>query len=124
MRVLVCVTGQKSCEKLIEEGCKAAKELGCALSVLHVAKPGTSFLGNPVEGEAIEYLYTVSSEYGAEMTVLRADDIVGTIVQYARKNEAIMVVVGRSARPGVRDFAKELALRLPEAEIQAVFAEE
>ena len=45
-RVLVCVTGQKSCERLIEEGASIAQEHNIELSVVHVAKTGNNFLGS------------------------------------------------------------------------------
>ena len=124
MRVLVCVTGQKNCERLIRAGSAVAKENGLELSVLHVAKPGTGFLGSPVEGEAIEYLYGISSEYGADMTVLRAEDVIETIAQFARKNEALVIIMGRAAKPGTRDFAREIALRIPETEVRTVYSDE
>lgn len=124
MRVLVCVTGQKNCERLIREGSAVAKDAGLELSVLHVAKPGASFLGSPVEGEAIEYLYGISSEYGADMTVLRAEDTVEAIVNFARKSEALVIIMGRAGKPGSRDFAREIALRIPETEVRTVYSEE
>ena len=45
-RVLVCVTGQKSCEHLIHVGAEIAREDGAELSVVHVAKMGANFLGS------------------------------------------------------------------------------
>ena len=35
--VLVCVTGQKTCERLIAEGGRLAEELGAELSVVHAS---------------------------------------------------------------------------------------
>ena len=40
-RVLVCVTGQKSCARLIHDGAEIAAEEGASLSVVHVAKMGS-----------------------------------------------------------------------------------
>ena len=42
--VLVCVTGQKTCEALILEGARIAAEEGASMSVLQVEKLGANIL--------------------------------------------------------------------------------
>lgn len=42
--VLVCVTDQKRCERLIVAGAELAEEIGARLVVLHVARPGGKML--------------------------------------------------------------------------------
>lgn len=118
--VLVCVTGQKTCERLILEGRKQADELGAPLSVVHVAKPGAGFLGNPAEGQAIEYLYKISTEHNADMALIHSNDVVATLAQHARRVNAIMVVLGV---PGKGDWAiaHELRAHLPDAELHVVY---
>lgn len=122
--VLVCVTVQKSCERLIQCGAARAHEQNAQLSVLHVARPGVNILGNPEQGEALEYLYSISSEYGADMTMLRAEDVVSAIAGHAKKLQATLVVTGQSGRRGSRDIAGELALALPDTQIYTVYAQE
>ena len=123
LHVLVCVTGQKTCEHLILEGAKRAKEVDAALSVIHVAKPGSGVLGNPKEGEALDYLYQIASAYGAEMTVIHSEDIVGTLSQYAKKAGADHIVLGVS-RHGKWDVAHLLEAALPGATVQVVYTQE
>ena len=99
-RVLVCVTGQKSCERLIEEGASIASEHNIELSVVHVAKTGNNFLGSASstsEAEALEYLFGISKIYDADMTMLRSDDVIPTIVSYARKMNAAVAAVPHAA---------------------------
>ncbi len=60
-RILICVTRQKTCEHLITYGAQLAKTLGAELFVVHSVRVGDAFLGNPLGGEALEYLYSVSS---------------------------------------------------------------
>ena len=95
--VLVCVTGQKSCEKLIDEGSRIAgvKE---NVSVLHVASGGKKVLGSADEAEALGYLFRVSSEHASEMNVIRSDDGVGTICDMAVKKGANVIVMGTPGR--------------------------
>ena len=124
LHVLVCVTGQKTCEKLIAEGGRLARELGAELSVVHVARQGSGLLGGNVdEAEALEYLFKISSEHGADMTVIRSDDVVPTLVQHARKLDAAMIVLGGPRRSG-RDVARELKAHMPDMEFHIVYTEE
>lgn len=113
MSVLVCVTGQKSCERLIVAGAEIARAEGTILNVLHVVRPDGNVMGFINEPEALEYLLRVSVAHGASMYVRRADDVIGSI-EYAAKNEqAKVIVAGRAANYGGWDLLDELKLRLP-----------
>lgn len=91
---MVCVTRQKNCERLIKYGKKISDEFNGKLFVIHVAKTGTSFLGNPDESEALEFLYQISNSAGADMAVLRSDNIIDTIINYAEENNISHIVLG------------------------------
>ncbi len=121
LRVLVCVTGQMTCERLIQEGAQIAKELDGSVSVVHVAGHRT-VLGNPQEGEALEYLFRTADENGADMTVLRADDALDALVQYAVAQEADCIVVGMAQGKAGGSFAEQLRARLPSVEVRSVYA--
>ena len=113
MSVLVCVTGQKNCERLIVAGARIAREEGLPLNVLHVVQGGGSVLGFVNEPEALEYLLKVSVEHGASMYVRRSDDVISSI-EYAAKNEHCRVLVaGRAANYSGHDLLDELQQRLP-----------
>ncbi len=111
--VLVCVTRQKNCERLIQEGSRIAAEENRGITVVHVAKRNESFLGNDADADTLEYLYQCSKEVGADMNVLRADDVLKTLVKFAKEARAGRIVIGRSPRSGERDFARELSVLLP-----------
>jgi len=118
MSVLVCVTGQKSCEQLIVTGAEIARELNAPLNVLHVVRTGGNVLGFVNEPQALEYLLQVSVEHGASMYVRRADDVIGSI-EYAAKNEhASVIVAGRAASYNGWDLLDELKLRLPDVRFE------
>lgn len=124
LHVLVCVTGQKTCERLINEGDRIARELGAELSVVHVARQGAGLLGGNVdEAEALEYLFQISSEHGADMAVIRSDDVAPTLVNHARKVDASLMVLG-SPRKARRDFTRELKNHMPDMEFHIVYTEE
>ncbi len=122
--VLVCVTGQRTCERLITEGGRLAKELDAELSVVHVARKGTGLLGGAVaEAEALEYLFKVSTEHGADMTVIRSERVVDTLADHAHKVNAAVMVLG-SSRETKRDVTKDLKAHMPEMEFAIVYTEE
>lgn len=122
--VLVCVTGQKTCERLIAEGDRLAEELEAELSVVHVARQGMGLLGGAIaEAEALEYLFKVSSEHGADMTVIRSDQVVETLANHAHKVNAGVMVLGSSRRTD-RDVTKDMKARMPEMEFKIVYTEE
>ncbi len=98
-RVMVCVTRQKTCERLIKVGQMLVNGTGGKLTVVHVTKVGLNVLGNPDEGEALDYLFQVSKQAGAEMTVLRSDNILNTLLSFAKRNNITEIVVGESPDP-------------------------
>ena len=101
--VLVCVTTQKSCERLIEAGAKAAAATQANLHVIHVAGSHQRFFNMYNEAEALEFLFGASKKHGAEMTVVRSEDVAQTLVDYVRDNGVHMIIFGQSpdaAKPG------------------------
>ena len=119
-KTVVCVTVQKTCERLIRQGAAFAGAKG--LHVLHVAKDGETLLGGKDDGEALNYLYRISREYGAEMDVLRAKDkdITETVAAYARSNGAGCIVLGSGGERRGDDFSTKLRARLPGVDVEIV----
>ncbi|HHW70352.1 MAG TPA: universal stress protein [Clostridiales bacterium] len=118
---MVCVTRQRTCERLIKVGQKLCTKLEGELKVVHVAKTGDNFLGNPDEGEALDYLFQISKAAGADMTVLRAEDVVDKLVDFAEKNGVDMIIVGEGPQSkGDENIIRQLELRLPNVEIRVI----
>lgn len=120
--VLVCVTGQKTCEALIVEGARIAQEKTAQLSVLHVVKPGASLLGSATEGEALEYLFRIATAHNADMAMIRSDDISGTIAKQVEKLEADVLVLGRSNGHREKSVAAIMQQKLPNIEVRMVYS--
>lgn len=116
--VLVCVTDQKRCERLIVAGAAIARELGARTVVLHVARPGGKMLEYESAPEALEYLFEVSASHGADMVVIRSNDIVGTLEQQAREQHAKVLVAGRAENYTGHDVLDDLSERLDDVEIK------
>ena len=123
-KILVCVTGQKSCEALIRSGAELAKERGGELSVVHVSKRGNPFMGGDNDAQTLEYLFEISKNYNADMMLLRNDDVAGTIASHARKLGASVLVVGARGKSGSNAVLRQIRNALPDVEIKTVFTEE
>ena len=107
--ILVCVTVQKDCARLIREGRRMAEEKGERLHVLHVSA-GKNPLGNPAAAEALNELFSLAHEVDAEMNILYDANVVDSIVRYAKEQSASLLVLG----PDHSGIAGQLRVRLPE----------
>ncbi len=118
--VLVCVTGQRTCERLIRAGAELSGGVEGALSVVHVARTGQRFLGSDDEGGALEYLFQVSRDYGADMNVMRSDDVCAAIAAAVKKNNTKLVLMGvsRGGRAKGMHLPEILERMLPGVEIR------
>lgn len=94
--ILACVTQQKTCEKLIRRAALLRNKLKGNLFVIHVAKNEWNFLDNKKEGEALEYLFGISKSVGANLYVLKSDNIVKTISDFVKDNSINYLIMGES----------------------------
>ncbi|MGI6162132.1 MAG: universal stress protein [Christensenellales bacterium] len=119
-RVMVCVTGQKTCERLIRAGADIAEENSCALVVVHVAKTGFTFLGNSTDGDALEYLFEISKQFNADMSVLRADDEIEALCRQAEQLRASHIVMGSPPKSVDHRIHKELSKQLKKVKFHII----
>ncbi|NLW41425.1 MAG: universal stress protein [Tissierellia bacterium] len=100
-KVMVCVTQQKTCERLILEGHKLIKSEEDKLYVIHVVNERENFLEYANDGEALEYLFNVSKKVGADLTVLRSKDVLKAIIDFAKSNHITHIVMGTPQNKGL-----------------------
>lgn len=117
---MVCVTVQKTCEKLIAEGVKCAA--GGELYVVHVAKDGAKVLGSGTEGEALEYLFRAAHQNGAEMEILRSSNVEDTIISFAKQHAVDCIVMGRSRKTEKSQLPENIRKRLPSVQLRIVYS--
>ena len=119
--ILVCVTQQKTCERLIRKAAELKKEINGNLFVIHVAKNEWNFLDNIKESEALEYLFGISKSVGANLTVLRSDEIAATIANFVKENKIDYIIMGESPNDHKENnFYSELKSLLSGVEIQVI----
>mgnify|MGYP001016219565 CR=1 FL=1 len=96
--IMVCVTQQKTCDRLIKYGYDLMKDTKGELFIIHVAHYEFKFLGNSQEGAALDYLYERALEYGANLTVVRSNHVLDTLVDLAEKNNISHLILGQSGQ--------------------------
>jgi len=110
--VLVLVTMQHACARLIREGVDLALREGRPVKVLHVVNPDAAPIGEPaINAQALDYLYALSGEAGAEMCVLTSNVPVTAIANYAADCGTRHVIMGGGGQ--ARGIAETLSQLLP-----------
>ena len=113
--LMVCVTGRHTCERLLAAGARRRKP-GQRLYCVHCVQLNETFLNNDYEPLAIEFLFSCASLYDAELTILRADNVIDALVEFAKTNQVSKIVLGQSPIPGPESFTSRLAARLSDVE--------
>ena len=81
------------------------------------------FLNTPFESDAIEYLFTAAQIAGAELSLIRSEDVEDALVDFAKDKDANIIVLGAAGRPnGKEPLVMRLQRRLPEVEFDVVAA--
>lgn len=98
-KIMICVTQQKSCDRLIEKASKLKKNKNDELIVIHIVKENWKYFGKLKEADALEFLFDSAKEYGALLKVIKAKDIESTLAIYAEKEKIDVIVMGESFEP-------------------------
>jgi len=115
--VLVCVTDQESCDRLIYAGRSLALHEGIDLKVICVRpKKAERWLAS----DEVEYLFNVAKELQAEMLVFFKDNAAQTVAAYARDNAVSYILVGMPPEPGHSIFITTLEDECPEIPVITV----
>ncbi len=117
-KVMVCVTQQKTCERLIKKGFEIAKEIDGCLYVIHVVNEKDKLLYNLSDGEALEYLFDITKQLGADLVVKRSKNVINTLVEFAEENKITHIVIGNSTEKSKgKKFSEKLLKKLPDKQI-------
>lgn len=116
--ILVCVTRQRSCERLIKRAVSMSEEASGSIGVVHVAGKNENLMGNPDEGDALDILFSVSKYNGAQMHMLRSDDLTGTLVAFAKEHKVKILILGQPKAAGnkVKSIIDAFKKHLPNVE--------
>ena len=116
---MVCVTQQKTCERLIQKGNYLKKDENDNLFVIHVVNENDKLLNTYSDGDALEYLFGITKVLGAELIIERSKNIINTIVNFAKEKKINIIVIGISPdKDSV--FEEKLRRKLKDVNIIAI----
>lgn len=115
--IMVCVTVQKTCGRLIRRGCSERSGPEDELHVVNVSRSGDKLLGARSDQEALEYLYVASREAGASMTVLRSESVLPALEKYIREQKISLLIMGTPGRDKPNQIYEQLVRDFPKLEI-------
>ena len=115
--IMVCVTSQNSCQRLIEAGARIAKQEGLPLCVISVFKESNGLNAN--NGGALETLFECAQRVNATMNVYFNDSPALVVAVAAKKKHAATLVTGFPAE-GSSGFIARIHEILPELPITMV----
>ena len=117
-KILVCVTDQPQCARLIRRGRELAQD--GQLLVLHVRTRQKTLMGSTDITAVLNQLYADAREADAEMEIISSPEVEKTITSYARTQQVSGIVIGTSPRDGRPPMSERLQELLPGVQIETV----
>lgn len=115
--VMVCVTPQSACSRLIAAGARIAKEKSLPLKVISVFRESSGLNAN--ENGVLESLYEYTRKYNAVMDIYFNDSPALVVAVAAKKNNAATLVTGFPAE-GSSGFIARIHEILPDLPVTMV----
>jgi two-component system sensor histidine kinase KdpD len=111
--LMVCVSADRSQERLVREGARLAQRLQAKWIVVHVDQP---YKGDDTRArETLLSIATSAQAAGAEFANVPGQDVAETLLDYARKRNATKLIVGNSASRRFMPFRSWLPERIARA---------
>ena len=112
--VVVCVTEQCRCDRLISRCSELARRMDCQLEVISV-QPRDAAAAK--QASVLDYLFSFARRSRAEMRVYYADDPVQAVAEWVKRHQVLHIVVGL---PGTDSSGFTMRLRslLPDHPIE------
>ena len=121
--ILVLVTLQRACSRLIRRGADMALGQHCPLHVLHVVvSDDTTRPEATMDAQTLDYLYALCGEAGAQMTVLAAEVPLTAMAEFASQQCVRQIVMGGGEQAG--GIAESLSQLLPGVQVMILNEEE
>ena len=115
--VLVCVTNQRDCVRLIEAGIKISEMIENSKVCVFSVRPQNT-VGQEL-GEALEYLRHQAVSNEADMMIVFDNDAVTATADYAQQSGTVQIVTGIAGN-GTSGFIDNLRNKLPDTIISMV----
>jgi len=96
-RIMVCVTPQKSCRRLVERGAERAKETNGEFCVVYVNK-NNDISNDLKQNKVLLELFDLAQKMGGTVSILVGKKISKTLAEFAKENNITEIIVGKSLR--------------------------
>lgn len=97
-RIMVCITPQKSCERLIAHGARRANETKGEFCAVYVNK--SDYISKDLQQyKILEELFEKTQAFGGRVAILVGQKIHQALTGFARENEVKEIIVGKSIGP-------------------------
>lgn len=96
-RIMVCVTPQKSCRRLVERGAERAKETNGEFCVVYVNK-NNDISNDLKQNKVLLELFYLAQKMGGRVSILVGKKISKTLAEFAKENNITEIIVGKSLR--------------------------
>jgi len=121
--ILVLVTLQRACARLIRRGADMALQQHCILHVLHVVENNPQRVTEwAIDPHALDYLYALAGEAGAQMTVLKAEVALTAVAEYSTQAGIRRIIMGGGEH--AEGIAQTLSEMLPGVQIMILTEDE
>jgi K+-sensing histidine kinase KdpD len=95
-KIMVCVTQQIQCRRLIQHAHTLKKNEEDEIYVIHVVKENWRYFSEMKESDALDYLFEEAKAYGATLNVYKSKDIEDTLSTFAERESVDIIVMGAS----------------------------
>lgn len=96
-RIMVCVTPQKSCERLIKRGAARAREIDGQFVVIYVNKK-QALNRELKEHKILLELFELAKNLGGTVSILSGEEVYDTLADFSKNNKITHIIVGKSLR--------------------------
>ncbi len=96
-RIMVCVTPQKSCERLIKRGAARAREVDGQFVVIYVNKK-QALNRELKEHKILLELFELAKNLGGTVSILSGEEVYDTLADFSKNNKITHIIVGKSLR--------------------------
>ena len=93
-RILVLVGADPMASGLVRAGRRLAEMMDAPWTVVHVERPSRPVIGAG-GGARLNEAFKLAEQLGAATQMLTGDDIVGCVLDYAQRNNATQIVIGK-----------------------------
>lgn len=118
-KVMVCVTRQTTCQRLIRQGAAIAQQLGQELIVVHALRQYERILSSSDESAALEMLFEEANKYEGQMIVIRCEDVLEGLTKCAKVNNVGLMILGASPQ-NAQSVCEEIRRRMPRVSYMVV----